>query len=311
MNYTNRHELSDFACAILKEDDYDHPDGFTMSQLNNPIRINLLTKRHNELIETDVINNSYSVRGQALHALAALAGKKFKAAIIEERFMVKVGPYKVFFKPDALIPSSSNTYRLWDIKDCKVGTARREHLKPEWIAQVNCYKWAAEQYHQIKINQQTVMMWLKDWSYTDCHERNLPNYPPIDIIEEDVPIWTDAECKAYIIHEIEDLLSEDDTKDNDLPRCSSAERWATKDGFAVVFDDGKTKGQQVPKGGGYTTYIEAKTFAEEKKKKMTKSTKRELKVIFKPSVSIRCERFCLVNKFCNQYHESKQQEQPF
>lgn len=157
--------------------------------------------------------------------------------------------------------------------------------KPEWEAQLNCYKYLYEQYG-FTISKLQIVAILRDWSQTRAARES--DYPQSGIHVMNIPIWSKEVAEAYMRRRVKRHQTVRDCADNELPGCTSEERWTRPDSWAVM-KDGNKKASRV-----FPLSIEAHHYIS------TQDKKHRYSVIERPGESVRCERFCKALPWCNQ-----------
>lgn len=303
MKFTNKFKLPLPVVMAVKANTYDKHGDYSMTELIKPPQMAELCRRHADKLSTDVSQQAYSLESTALHAL--LAEAKVPGGQGEMRFMCEVEGRKISMKPDFLYPMEDGSYHLLDNKRVS-WMAVKEGPKIEWVQQLNGYAYGLRKMGY-KIGKISVIAWYRDWSYMECHIKKLPNYPPCEIQELDVPIWPDDRCYNYLQERLALHLQAKLQPDENLPQCSNDDRWADPDRFAVVFTEGKSKGKAVPGGAYFTNLAEAQAFLSSRSGKGPGAM-----VEYRRSESKRCERgFCDAAPFCHQYNKGIAIADPF
>jgi hypothetical protein len=154
-------------------------------------------------------------------------------------------------KSDYVWPYKEGEYELLDFKDTSL-YAVKNGAKPEWIAQGNCYRYGMH-IRGFNITRMKNVCILKDWSWTDCHVKKIHGYPPLPIVVITMPIWSYGKTESLLEGRIRLFESCKDLPDNKLPFCTTQQRWAKPDRFAVVQASGRNKGTAVKGGSSFTT----------------------------------------------------------
>jgi hypothetical protein len=155
---------------------------------------------------------------------------------------------------------------------------------PDWVAQLNIQCELLKKNGK-KAKKLQIVAILRDWSKNQA--RLSPEYPPLSVAVIDIPIWPSEVTEKFII----DKINMHESAKTSLPLCSKAERWAKDDVYAVM----KT-GQKKA----------VKLFASEVEAEAVANQTPGCRVVFRPGESTRCELYCSVSKFCDQYKQIKQ-----
>lgn len=155
----------------------------------------------------------------------------------------------------------------------------KKGVPPEYVKQLNCYAYLLrENNHPVQKLQLCAI--LRDWSKLEAARD--PEYPQQQIVMLEVPMWSQEEaakfvCERVILHK-QAVLS--------LPECTPEERWAKPRVYAVK-QKGRDRGIKL-----YGTKTEAEIHAE---------TNSSYYVEDRPGASQRCEHYCSVSEFCEQW----------
>lgn len=301
MKITNLSKLPEPVYKALADsvDSYEKHGDFSVTELLRPPRAAVLAARHKDKIENDCLTYSWSLRGRAMHYIMAAA--KMKGAIIEERFIIPVAvggrTWNISFQPDYCWPYMPNTYELLDFKDTSIH-AIGEGPKPEWVQQMNLYKWGFRK-RGFNVNSLKIVAWLRDWSYTECHTKKKQGYPSQEIMPIYIPLWTDAQAFEFMAERIRLHAEAKTLPDSELPECSVQERWGKASCYAVIYKDGKSEGNAIRGGASCKTRAAAIAMQMERAAKKGSATEIE----FRPGTNTRCERYCDAAPFCNQWKQ--------
>ena len=277
MIISNIHNMPVTFCQAVTYNSYKKVGHISITGLIQSPRMRILITRHDSEITEDVSERVWLLLGSAVHAV--LERIDSDNHLLEERLTAEVDGWTISGKPDLLDPGGVLT-------DWKVTSVFAFLLgdKPEWIQQLNFYKWL---YHKqgFKITKLQIIAILRDWS--KMRARRESDYPQtaihtIPITMLDIPAIEQTIRSLVHLHK-----TSEDLPDDQLPECTPAERWERPTTYAVkketnikafrVFEDEAT----------------AKALLEEKGKGWI--------VEIRPGASIRCQEYCLAAHFCNQY----------
>ena len=131
---------------------------------------------------------------------------------------------------------------------------------------------------------------LKDWSATDAKRK--PDYPqlPTYVYEFDVTPEDLAETSLRIISKVEQIVLAEQLKDDEIEPCTSEERWASAEQWAVK----KVGTKKAIPGGVCNTLEDAQKLVEEKGGKGFEIEHRE-------PTSRKCVDYCICKEKCSFY----------
>lgn len=279
MKLTNKNNLPDAIVRAIKNDNYSKGDAdFSITELLTPPRIVQLKKLHAHEIEEDVEDGLYRLYGQIAHGILERANMNDLA---EKRFFGEFLGQKVSGQIDTLCLSEGV---LSDFKFTSAwGFKTNQPPKPEWVAQLNM------QLELLRLNgldakALQIIGLIRDFNLRQSREYP-DSYPSSPIVVQSIEMWDRERTQSFIKARIAIHLSAKEK----LPLCTSEERWADPDSWAVV------KGSRAIPGG-----IQ---FSEETAQKLC-SERPGTRVEFRPGASRRCESYCPVSEFCTQYQST-------
>lgn len=283
MHYTNKLKLDRPLVNILTFDPYTLVGDISATGLIKPPRITQLEKRHDSEIVKDVIDNFYSMLGQATHLL--LAQTNDEDEFHEETLTCEVNGWTV----------SGTTDRMKDkVQDYK-STSVWTYIyggRDEWVPQLNIYGYMWQQ-AGFEVKSLEVIALFRDWMETNAVR--ISGYPQQPVLYIPIPMWTDDKCIAYLKERITSHQEAENLADNDLPLCTPQERWERPTTWAVMKEGRKTA----------LRVFDNQDQAYDYKDIQPKNSKTY--VVERPGESPRCERYCDVKGFCNQYQEMKKE----
>jgi len=155
--------------------------------------------------------------------------------------------------------------------------------------QLNIYAYIAHK-NGIKVSGLQIINFVKDWSKHEAARK--PDYPPQDIFIQDIPLWPIEQTEAFVM---ERIAAHEEARAGNLPDCTNEERWLRDDKFAVM------KEKRVRAVRVFDSQEEAETFiaAQKDADKHTIDHRR--------GQPLRCEQFCDVSDYCDQFATFKQE----
>ena len=284
MHYTNNANLPEPMVKALMFDDYEHEGDISGTGLITPPRILQLQKRHDDEITIDVLENFWKMLGQAMHLILEKFAER-ENVLEEQRLYLTIAGWKIAAKPDLWFPP----HILDDYKFTSVWTVIFG-LKREWEEQLNIYRPFYE-YARFPVKKLRVHVLGRDWSRMKSLQNN--NYPKHEITTLPVPMW-DSDVVEDFIHERVLLHQKcEELPDDKLPYCTPEERWEKKTTWAVMKEGRKSALRVFDKAEDAYTHeqetVMLKTWVEQR---LGEST--------------RCEHYCHLQKFCNQFKEIKE-----
>jgi hypothetical protein len=159
-------------------------------------------------------------------------------------------------------------------------------IKPEWVQQLNCYAELLRRAGETVTGLQIVAIY-RDWSKNKAHDHN---HPQSQVQIFNVPLWTEERATAFLAERVRLHLA---AQAGDTVSCSSEERWARSTKYALMKEGRKSAVKLYDEEG------EARAAA----------VPRDLYVEVRPGLSVRCESYCAVSRFCPQFAKLKEQQE--
>jgi|TARA_R100000455_G_scaffold16479_1_gene7928 hypothetical protein len=285
MNYTNELGLPAPLAAALTKDTYSRGDAsYSATGLLRPPRMAALFDDPDNIMFRDVSENLWTLFGTAVHSI--LEDSKHPDFITEERLYCSVSGVKLSGAIDVQHIQKDGTRILQDYKTRKAYGVMNNDSDEK---QLNIYAYIAHK-NGIKVSGLQIINFVKDWSRHEAERK--PDYPPQDIYIQNIPLWPIEQTEAFVV---ERIAAHEEARAGNLPDCTDEERWLREDKFAVM------KEKRVRAVRVFDSQEEAETFiaAQKDADKHTIDHRR--------GQPIRCEQFCDVADYCDQFATFKQE----
>ena len=285
MKLTNKFNIPQTFVNVLERPTYTKGKAhLSVTQLINSPKIVALTQKFDADLEQDVSDMVWSIFGTAIHGV--LEHGKDENHIVEERLHATLDGWRISGAIDLQIKDDAGL----SIRDYKTTSAWGVmNEKVEWEQQLNIYAWLVETVKKTPIIDIGIVAIIRDWSRRDAAKNE--NYPPAPVKEIPIRLWTYEEQTTYIKHRI-GLHSACEfamETDEDLPLCTPEEMWERPTTWAIK------------KVGG----VRAKSVhdTEESMLKVLEIAGPAYEIEVRPGSRIRCESFCPVNTYCQQWRD--------
>jgi len=253
-----------------------------------PPRQAALKEVYGDKITEDVSERTFALYGQLVHLLLERSGEQDRNALTEERMFTEVLGWTISGQTDTITLTEDEA---WVVSDYKFVTSYRfkrnysgELVMPaEYEQQLNMYAHLLRE-NGFKVDGLKIVAIYRDWSKMEAKRDK--NYPQLGAETHDVKLWSEEDAKAFM----EERVRLHQAAENDLPECNDEERWARPDKYAL-----KTNATSVRARKLFDTEVDAVTWAYENK------MKKGWVVDHRPGVNIRCENYCLVSEYCEQF----------
>lgn len=330
---TNKLNLPDTLVKACMADNYKVAGDISTTQLIDSARIVRL-KRMNDYTE-DVSDRLYSLMGQALHQILERANisnvrqraflmtietlqEKYKNVTddakkegmnkvinylskcipilfpeVDDRYLYEVtqrsqiGDKVLYGTPDLF---DKTTGILYDYKFCSTFMYTKVEARNKWEAQTNIYAWLLTQ-AGYEVKEIRVVAFFRDWQSSGFNKGK--DYPDSQIKEIVMKLRPPSETLTYITKRLAAHVKAEET--GELPFCTGRDRWATADQWVVKTPTAKKALAVKP------SELECQQFINDNHHRIE-----NMFIEKRPGESTRCERFCPVKEFCDQYAAEKE-----
>lgn len=290
---TNKHGLPQTLVNLARRDTYTRGSAkISVTELIGSPRIRIMRGRHRDEIVSDVSEQLWSLVGRALHSVVEMGADDDH--LPEERLFAEVNGWKISGGIDlqrtGVDEDGTATVILSDYKFTSAWAVMNPKL--DWERQLNCYAWLVEKVKGWRVEGLAINAIVRDWSRHEAARRQ--DYPKAAMAVLPQRLWSMEEREAYVRERV--LVHQDaerrDAWDEALPECSDEERWFRPGKIAVV-KDGRVRALKLFDADQLE---EAKVYAAENK----------ASVEVRPGANTRCEEFCPVSAWCEQFARMKE-----
>lgn len=276
MQLTNRLNLPAPLVAAIENDPYDSgASDITVTQLIRPPRQVALEALHRDKIIEDASERIYALCGQIGHTILERAGK---GEVVEKRVGIFCHDWFVSCAVDLWLKAAT----IIDYKFTSVWTAINGP-KSEWIEQLNIQRLLCIR-NALQVNALQIVAIYRDWSKLEARRNH--GYPPHQVQVFDLPVWSLEEADKWLSFAV---LAHQAARKN-LPECTPAEMWEKPTRYAVK-KRGNKRATSV-----YDTMAEAEAHV---------NGKSVWEIEVRPGERTRCESYCSVAPFCEQFQAYK------
>jgi len=284
MKITNNFNLPQVLVDAALNDPYDPGESdISVTRLISPPRLVALAKQHAGDLSEDVSDRLYSLMGQAMHHILERAGDPLGERIIEKRLFSTVNGWVLSGQLDLWEDNVLYDYKFTSTWETING------LKPDKIAQLNVLAWLCRK-NNIQVDKVFIVALYRDWSRSQAKRER--DYPQSQVGVIEAPVWTDAECEAYI----EERIEMHKAAMINLPECTEEDQWARPAKYALM-KEGQKKAIRL-----LDSESELIRYAEKRKLAFDGKLKAQHYVEFRPGEKVRCESYCAASAFCSQFN---------
>ena len=285
---TNKFNLPEALYRAILNDPYKKVSDFTASELPVPVQIRALRNRYSDEIKQDATELIFPLIGNNVHHI--IERVDLKNALQEERFQTTIQGFTLSGQIDLYEHPI-----LWDFK-VTTRFVLIDGAKPDWIAQSNVNAWLMKTY-KFNVEQIKIGAIFRDWSKIQALRDK--DYPQRQVAVLPMPLWKEEDTYEWIKERITEHIAADITPDEKLPECTPEERWEKPTTYAVKKGKNKRAVRVLPSLEDAEDYI-IKNISE------TIGSNRQYWIEERPGQSTRCEYYCEVKDFCQQYKRMKE-----
>jgi len=279
MKITNKLNLPDEIVAALKTQWYSgNPKKVSATRLIDAPRIFYLSVRHYDKIEEDVSERVWTLFGSAIHSV--LQKTELDNHLKEERLS--------FTKNGITVSGAFDVYGNQTITDYKVTSVWNViygSSNDKWEKQLNVYAYMLIK-NGFNPQKAQIIAILRDWSASKA--KTTADYPKSPIYIHKVKLWSFDRLDAYIDVRTKLFAEAEKKADANLPFCSDDERWTTQTKYAVM-----KKGRK--------SAVKLFDEPEPAEKLIMDNINKGYYLEIRGGEARRCEEYCSVRDFCNQY----------
>ena len=277
MKFENKYNLPEEFTKIVDAHTKKYDRGkcdYSVTQLIDSPRVVNLREKNKKKIVADYHDMIAATTGSSLHYILEEANKTCDYFEVERRFFQSVNGIIISGAADIY---NKKTKIIGDYKTCSVW--QHGKLKDEWIQQLNILAWLVNK-EGFKVKGLKIFKIFKDWkkSLADKSE----SYPKCQFEVSDVELWDLEDTEDFIKQRIK--LHEDVRKGKEY-LCTEEDTWYSGDSWAVKKKGGK-KAIRI-------LHVEPKEVED------------GYEVEYRRGVHKRCEDYCSVSPFCDQYQNRK------
>jgi len=290
MKLTNKFGIPETFVNVLKRPTYTKGGAhLSVTQLINSPKIVALTQKFDDELEQDVSDMVWSIFGSAIHGI--LEHGKDDNHLVEERLHTTLDGWKISGAVDLQIVGE-NGISIRDYKTTSAWAVMNEKI--EWEQQLNIYAWLVGTVKDFHVTDLGIVAIIRDWSRREA-SRN-PDYPQAPVKEIPIKLWSRQDQEDFI----KDRISKHSACEfaletgEDLPPCTPDEMWEKPTVWAI---------KKVGAARAKSLHDD-----EEGAHKSLEALGKGYEIEVRPGSRTRCESFCPVNTYCQQwrdYQESK------
>jgi hypothetical protein len=271
---TNKLRLPEPIVRAISNDSYTKRGAdYSVTELLSPPQLVRLRNKHSAEIVEDASDRIWSLLGQAVHTVIERASDSTDT-LSEVTLLTDFEGTTIKGTFDHLTISSGE---LCDFKVTTVWKVLNNTLPEEWEQQANIYRWMLHREKNVTVNGMAIIAILRDWSKREADRRQ--DYPQAQAVRLEVPVWPLKVTEAFVrsrinLHKTEPVVG-----------CSDEDIWAKPSKWAVM-------------QRGRKTAVRLYDSADEAGLAVVRA---DYYVEYRPGIATRCESYCPVAQFCDQF----------
>ena len=283
MKVTNNSHLPMAFVEAVSVERHNKQGCYSATTLNKGTKEIILQERHWDDLTVDAADNVWAVFGTAVHELLE---KHNDGNFHEEKFDIAVSNSHV----TGCVDSYDMEHAI--INDWKTASVYKVMKADfsDWYKQGMTYAWLLTQ-NGFEVRHCRFIALLKDHSKSKAKTESGYPQSPVFVYEFDVTPEELQQTGERIKAKVAEIEAAEKLADNDIAPCSTEERWADPDKWAVMKEGRKTA---------------VRVFDDES---MAKNCAEQLGdkhfIEYRPAVSHKCADYCLCKDFCNYWKENK------
>lgn len=319
---TNKKFLPEPIVAALSNDKYVKRGDISVTTLIDSPKVSLLKKHFD--YEEDVLDMTWALLGSAMHVILERSVEVLqandKALNLEPRFTsefqmsISVEGWTLTGTTDLL---QRTPKIMWDYKNCsvwKIIKAKKGYCKytgaviyhadpkehDSWVKQLNIYNWILSKNFGWKAESLRILTIAKDWKESERMQND--DYPEAPIAVIELPVYEDSMIESYVnerirYHQYCHAIFASHGIDA-VPPCTPEERWQRPETWKFY------KHESAARATKNFEIIDEATFNQAVAYEQATAPVGFVKRVF-PGQSVRCERYCPVNKYCSYFKNLK------
>ena len=282
MKITNKLKLPEGLVKAVSMERHNKKGCISATTLIQGVKQTILTERHWDELEDDVSDRLWAIWGTAVHSLLEHEGE---TDFTELDMCHIVGGITITGRID------NYDMQKGIICDYKTASVYKVKFKDfsDWKKQGMIYAWLLSK-NGFAVHKCRFIALLKDHSKTDAMRDYQYPQNPVYVYEFPVSSMELLKIDVFIRQRVQECEDYSSMKDDEIPPCSSEERWEKQPKYAVMKNGLKRA---------------VRLFDEKEPAQLLASEKGEGHFVeFRQGESIKCRSYCLCNRFCNFYQES-------
>ena len=307
MKLTNNNNINPVFEEVYNKDSYDSGDcDISVTQLIDSPQIRLLGHKHKDDLTRDLNSVIPAMLGTMIHDQLSMVDLPYPT-LKEKRFFMETDGWVVSGCPD-IISLRNERYIIGDYKF--TGEYAVRNIKSDWEKQLNVYAYLTkhgktsdgERFLDITkdswgdvpfktVTKLNITAIIRDWKQREANRNK--EYPQSWVVDIPIRLWPEPEQREYIKERISIHQEAQQMFDelNMTPHCTESERWMSGHVYAVM-KAGKKRAEKL-----FSDRYQAEQYCSKVKAGYVEDRVPE---------STRCQSYCSVSDYCEQWFRRKQ-----
>ena len=284
MKLTNNFGVPDTIVNCIRRPQYDKGDSqISATEILNSPRVVQLKRKYWDQLTEDASDMVWSLFGSAVHNI--LQHGKDDHHIVEERVFVEFEGWKISgaidlqeVYEDGIVISDYKVTGAWSVMNAKA----------DWHNQLNLYAWLLRMTGK-NVKALQIVAIVRDWNRRDAKTRE--GYPSSPVTVINIPLWSFEDQTDYIKKRLalhNDAFFAAHTNE-EMPLCTPEDCWEKPTLYAVMKEGGKRAKSVHSTREDAEENLPAKGYFVE----------------VREGTRTRCQEFCQVSEYCDQYKQYK------
>lgn len=264
---------------------------YSVTTILNPTRQIILSRRYDNLITQDVSNMIWMLFGTALHSVLENAQEnenQFKEEYLKQCLDILDDDLKDYYLSGKADLLDVKEKKMIDYKTTSVFKIQKKDFE-DYRKQLLIYSWLFKKIG-FEVDKAEIVALLKDWSSTKAKvDKSYPQLQ-VQVIKFKFTKKDFDDIERLIVNKFKELKLNEQVKDEDLPLCTTEERWNTGDKYAIK----KKKNKRADRV--YNTLKEAEEH-------LLRVGENEYEIEYRHGEDKRCIEYCSCHEFCPYYRK--------
>jgi hypothetical protein len=288
MKITNKYGLPNSIVRSLESNYSYTPKRYSVTSLLSPVRQTLLKRKYHDKLESDAIDMIWMLWGTGIHKV--LEQRTESGELSEQQLEHKFeSGYTLSGYADFI---DLNQGIVIDYKSTSVYQFNNGSSRDGWLKQLQMYAYLYYKQTGNWLSKGQIWLFMRDWTKSKL-QTNF-DYPEHPIMSINFDLGTPDEIEQFILANLDLLIQNENSNDDELPLCTPEERWNSGNTYAVI-KKGAKRATKV-----HNSFKDAWNHIDE--------LGDGYEIQERIGTDRRCVDYCSVNIYCDYYKETYQKD---